>query len=103
MKNNILPEKKVIFLGGHPNMTKKLRQIYPKWTFLSDDDYRRKSNLNQEIVFYWTKHSSHSLMESVYSRISEKTEILYVTATNVALLTKQMESTYQLLRGHIGS
>ena len=30
-------EKGILFLGGHPNMTKKLRQQFPKWTFVSDD------------------------------------------------------------------
>ena len=46
-----LPEKGILFLGGHPNMTKKLRQQFPKWTFVSDDQLRKCSCANSAAVF----------------------------------------------------
>ena len=102
MKNNCkaarqeaqIPNKGVMFLGGHPNLVKKLQQVYPKWDFISDEQVRRKSSFNQSVIFYWTGHGSHQLMEYVYSRTSEHAKVLYVTATNLSLLLKEMSTAY---------
>ena len=92
---NVLPQKGVLFLGGHQNMTKKLRQQFPKWTYITDDQFNRKASLNQTVVFYWTGHSSHKMMRFVYSRLPEDANIIYVTATNLPLLIAEMQSIYQ--------
>ena len=92
-----LPEKGVIFLGGHQNMTKKLRHRYPKWMYISDEQFCRKSNMSGRVVFYWTKHSSHKLMRYVYSKLPDEADILYVTATNVPLLIEEMERNYHAM------
>ena len=91
----MLPRKGVLFLGGHQNMTKKLRQQFPKWTYVTDDQIRRCSSINPTVVFYWTKHSSHKMMRYVYSKLPEEASIIYVTATNISLLIEQMQNTYQ--------
>lgn len=93
-----LPKKGVLFLGGHQNMTKKLRQQFPKWTYVTDDQLKRCSSISQTIVFYWTKHSSHKMMRYVYSKLPEDASILYVTATNLPLLINEMQKTYEALR-----
>lgn len=90
-----LPQKGVLFLGGHQNMTKKLRQQFPKWTFVSDDQLKRGGSIKHNIVFYWTGHSSHKMMRYVYSKLPENSSILYVSATNLPLLIKEMQFTYQ--------
>ena len=92
---NVLPQKGVLFLGGHQNMTKKLRQQFPKWTFVSDDQLKRCGSINHTLVFYWTGHSSHKLMRYVYSKLPENANIIYVTATNLPLLLQEMQFTYQ--------
>ena len=92
---NVLPQKGVLFLGGHQNMTKKLRQQFPKWTFVSDDQLKRCGSINHTLVFYWTGHSSHKLMRYVYSKLPESANIIYVTATNLPLLLQEMQCTYQ--------
>ena len=92
---NVLPQKGVLFLGGHQNMTKKLRQQFPKWTFVSDDQLKRCGSINHTLVFYWTGHSSHKLMRYVYSKLPENANIIYVTATNLPLLLQEMQCTYQ--------
>ena len=97
MRNDLvhgLPEKGVLFLGGHQNMTKKLRQHFPCWTFVGDDQLKRGSAVNQTVVFYWTGHSSHKLMQYVYSKLSPNTSVIYVTATNLPLLIAEMERLY---------
>ena len=93
---NELPQKGVLFLGGHQNMTKKLRQHFPKWTFISDEQLKRHSNVSQNIVFYWTGHSSHKLMRYIYSKLSPNAMIIYVTATNLTLLITEMQQLYSL-------
>lgn len=93
--NKELPQKGVLFLGGHPNMTKKLRQQFPKWTYVTDDQLKRCASINQTVVFYWTKHSSHKMMRYVYSKLPDNASIIYVTATNLPLLIAEMRHTYQ--------
>lgn len=92
---NALPRKGVLFLGGHQNMTKKLRQQFPQWRYLTDDQIRRYANFNQTVVFFWTKHSSHKMMQYVYSKLPEGANIIYVTATNLPLLILEMQDTYR--------
>lgn len=97
--SNVLPRKGVLFLGGHQNMTKKLRQQFPKWTYISDEQLKRHSCINQTVVFYWTGHSSHKMMRYVYSKLPENANIIYVTATNLPMLIEEMQHTYQLTVG----
>ena len=92
---NEIPKKDVMFLGGHPNLVKKLQQLYPKWDFVSDEQFQRKSFFKQSIIFYWTGHGSHQLMKYVYARTSKSAKVLYVTATNLSLLLNEMNSAYQ--------
>lgn len=94
---SVLPERGVTFLGGHPNMTKKLKQQYPRWNYISDEQFSKRFATKNTIIFYWTKHSSHKLMQYVYSKLPDDANILYVTATNLALLIEEMECTYQTL------
>ena len=97
-KLNSLPDSGVVFLGGHPNMTKKLKQHYPKWEFISDDKLKRQSKIRQETVFYWTAHGSHKLMQYTYSKLPENVNIYYVTATNIKLLIEQMNEAFNSRR-----
>ena len=94
---NQLPQKGVLFLGGHQNMIKKLRQQFPKWTFVSDDQLKRCGSVNHTLVFYWTGHSSHKMMQYVYSKLSENSNVLYVAATNLPRLIEEMRCSYQHL------
>jgi hypothetical protein len=90
--SEILPDNNVLFLGGHQNMTKKLRQIFPNWTYLSDDLFKEIGQI--DTIFFWTKHSSHSMMEFVACRKSNNAKICYVTATNIKRLIREMEDQY---------
>lgn len=85
----MLPEKGIMFLGGHINMTKKLKQKYPKWAYVSDENIR-KNCCNVKIIFYWTAHGSHKLMRKVYSKIPSDTQIIYVSSTNIDYLEREM-------------
>ena len=91
---NTLPEKGVVFLGGHQNMIKKLRQQFPKWVYVTDDQLRRLGTCKSSIVFYWTAHSSHKMMRYVYNKLPENANVIFVSATNIPLLITQMQHTY---------
>ena len=95
MSKPALPEKGVLFLGGYPNMTKKLRRKFPKWSFITDDQFKRFPVINETIVFYWTGHSSQKLMRNIYSKLPDNTTIIYVSATNLPLLISEMERSFR--------
>lgn len=90
----VLPKDGVLFLGGHQNMTKKLRNIFPGWTFLSDDLFRSWTAKKLNAVFYWYNHSSHSMMKYVNARKDGDVPYVYVTATNIDRLIKEMADQY---------
>lgn len=94
LKENTLPNKGVLFLGGHQNLVNKLRNEYPKWVFMTDDDAKRIKSIKQTTVFYFTKYGSHTLMRYVYSMLPKGVKIHYVTATNIPMLIKEMEELY---------
>ena len=98
-----LPEKGILFLGGHQNMVKKLHNLYPRWTYISDEKLPKISTINVSVIFYWTAHGSHKIMRFAMKRIPENTSILYVTATNIPLLLQQMQQqwkdTHKIQRG----
>lgn len=57
-----LPESRVLFLGGHRNLTKKVEAKHPDWQFMNTDNYRsRPAGSTIDVVFFWTAHSSHAL------------------------------------------
>ena len=76
------------------NLVKKIRQLHPEWLFITDDGFKPYSVINAKYVFYWTAHSSHTLMENIFKKLAPDAEIMYVTATNLELLEKQMRERY---------
>lgn len=98
---NVLPQKGVLFLGGHQNMTKKLRRCFPEWVYITDDKLKRHPDVSQTIVFFWTGHSSHKMMRYVYSKLPENARIIFVTATNLPLLIEEMQRSYALRFGEV--
>lgn len=85
-----LPKSGVLFLGGHQNMVKKLRQIFPDWEYISDDLFKRGTLGNITTIFFWTAHSSHSMMEFINARKGEDLSYTFVTATNINRLISEM-------------
>ena len=87
---NVIPKKGVIFLGGHHNMIKKLQQRYPKWCYITDDCFKNRVSTEQRIVFFWTAHCSHKMMQFVYSKLNRNAIVHYVKATNIDMLESEM-------------
>lgn len=93
-----LPDDGVLFLGGHWNMVKKIQQLHPNWIFITDDAFKPFSNIHVKYVFYWTNHSSHTMMENVFSKLAPGADIMYVTATNMERLEKEMLERFEYNR-----
>lgn len=91
----ILPTKKILFLGGHANMVKKLRQYFPGWDFLTDDELGNWTGGECEVIFFWTAHCSHLIQQYVNARKSKDTPYIYVTATNIDRLISEMATKYK--------
>ena len=92
---DILPQKNILFLGGHANMVKKLRQTFPGWTFLTDDELGSWTGGDCEVIFFWSKHCSHKVMQYVNARKSKQTPYIYVVSTNIERLINEMAQKYK--------
>lgn len=90
-----LPESRVLFLGGHPNLLKKVEARHPNWQFMNDGNYRsRPASNTADVIFFWTAHSSHSLPQKAFSDLGNIPPIVYVTATNIDRLEQEMLAGY---------
>lgn len=90
-----LPKEGILFLGGHPNMVKKLRQIYPDWTYLDLKD-RAQMRVDRivDLCFIWSKHLSHTAMKMVARNIKGDFPMVYLEATNLSRLEAEMREGY---------
>lgn len=93
-----LPDSDVVFLGGHSRMINKLKQIYPKWTYVNDDDYKMNTTgYPGKVLFFWANHISHGMQEKIYCEHGKETPIVYVKATNIDLLQREMKLGYKAI------
>ena len=90
-----LPEENVLFVGGHIRLQNKLRQLHPKWKFVTTkmsysllDD-----NVKSRFVFMYTGHLSHKLFDKVRQSL-ECVPMAYVTSQNLNLLHDEMLKAY---------
>ncbi len=90
-----LPDR-ALFLGGHRNMVKRLEPLHPGWEFITDDEFKGGwRSMNYKHIFFWTKHCSHKSQEHIMSRLAPGAEVIYITATNIDRLEKEMLEGYR--------
>lgn len=89
-----LPKDNILFMGGHQNLTKRLKQTYPGWAFITDDHIRQAPPRNPDCVFFWSDHCSHKLYQNLLARLPDDVEIIYLTSTNQDLLNDEMKKKY---------
>lgn len=88
-----LPETGIVFVGGHVNLTNKLRELFPKWTFLSGSVNANNIKRNQpKYAFIWYKYMSHPLYNAVKQGID--VPIIYLQSTNMDKLILEMKERY---------
>lgn len=92
-----LPDEGVLFVGGHPNMLKKIKELHPYWMYQAGKS-GFKPSLNTNFIFVWNKHLSHkdfkSLRSGLQSSVMKNTPMVYVTSTNMAKLEHEMRLLY---------
>jgi len=83
-----------LFLGGHPRLVNKLRRVFPKWMYITDDELHRRTIPQDTVVFHWTGHCSHKLSFYLRTRLPNA-EVMRVTATNMPRLLDEMAAAYE--------
>lgn len=95
-----LPKTNVLFLGGHTNLVKKLKEQYPDWTYLGDETKTKaKSDRKVDICFFWSKHLSHRAVQIIRGNIMDDYPTVYVEATNLRRLEQEMKRGYAEVMG----
>ena len=90
-----LPGSNIVFAGGHPNMTKKLRQKYPGWTFIEGDEPSFQVFLKQpRIVFFWDRHMSHKTYYRIRKFTDPSVPQAYLKSTNLDMLDAEMRKAW---------
>ena len=91
-----LPEKGVLFLGGHPKLLRKLRLLHPNWDYISVNDEKPvfRDNKTYNVCFYWYKYTSHSLEEFIKKYLKNDNDFIYLNSLNPELLEKEMKHGY---------
>lgn len=86
-----LPEKGVIFAGGHPNLVWKIKEAHPEWSFIEG---ARKKTFSIPtapfLVIYWAGHISHTAWWTIRSALPPGTPSIYVSDTNMDALEAAM-------------
>ena len=86
-----LPERNVVFVGGHPNMLKKLVQEHPGWRFIDGGDYAFDRFSSQPaILFFWDGHMGHPCFARAKKFLEPATPVGYVKSTNIDMLEGEM-------------
>lgn len=85
-----LPEDNVIFFGGHPNLVKKLKDIYPKWQFIDGTSKHFADFTPPSLIFFWDKHMVHPAWQRAMRLIGPSTVRIYLKSTNPELLEQEM-------------
>lgn len=95
-----LPETGIVFLGGHQRVIAKLKELHPKWIFMTDTSPKVNCLLSStnsvHAVFVVTTYLSHGLYQHVEAAIGKDVPKFYVTSTNIELLEKDMQKQYSL-------
>jgi SepF-like predicted cell division protein (DUF552 family) len=75
---NYLKSIKGVIVGGHTNLTKKLKEKLPKFDFVAEEETSRNLSFmrNKEIVFISSVHDNHGLYEKVVREISNADIVL---------------------------
>lgn len=95
-----LPETGIVFLGGHQRVIAKLKELHPKWIFMTDTSPKMNSLLSStnsvNAVFVVSTYLSHKLYQHLEAAIGKDVPKFYVTATNIELLERNMQKQYSL-------
>lgn len=93
-----LPKTGIVFLGGHPNLVKKIKERFPKWCYASTESDSPAFPSKAEAVYVWSGHLSHPLWHKMTAFYQGREKVLYVQATNIDRLVEEMKYEYWKLQ-----
>lgn len=93
-----LPETDVVFMGGHINMVKKLKDAHPGWLFVDGTDRAFNPFAPPGLIFFWDKHMSHPAWQRAMRLLGPDTVRVYLKSTNMDLLELEMARGYAAAR-----
>ena len=70
-----LVRRKIVIVGGHPIWVKKLKEVFPEWKYISDENFRPSEVKNLdgvERLYFYTDHMSHNMYETYIKAAREK-------------------------------
>lgn len=92
----LLRSKKILIMGGHVNWQNRIKEVYPKLTYIDSDNVNFDVSVlkNADYIFFNTLHCSHTLYFKVKENISSgrdkqdtKDKLVYINNNNVDVFT----------------
>lgn len=92
-----LPDKRVLFLGGHPSMIAKMQKLHNDWTYVTDEKKNYGSiTSNFQIAFVYGSYLSHSLWYSFSAACKDVPTVFLSQSKNITHLENEMRQAYQV-------
>ena len=92
-----LPQTGILFVGGHPNFIKKLKECYPNWSYIVSKNApeRMKQYDKLTMCFIYSEHMGHPLYNGVINELrSCDTPYSYIRGTNLERVIREMRLDY---------
>lgn len=92
-----LPDTGIMFVGGHPNFLKKLRELYPNWIYLTHKSAPERMSQYSKLsaCFICDEHMCHPLFYNVMGSVkSAGIPYSYVKATNLDRAITEMRQDF---------
>ncbi len=92
----LLRSKKILIMGGHVNWQNRIKEVYPKLTYIDSDNVNFDVSVlkTADYIFFNTLHCSHTLYFKVKENISAgrdkqetKDKLVYINNNNVDVFT----------------
>lgn len=87
-----LAGRKIVIVGGHPIWVKKLKEVFPKWKYISDENFRPSEVKNLdgvERLYFYTDHMSHNMYETYIKAAREKkVPFGYIQGVNIESMVR---------------
>ena len=86
-----------MFVGGHPNFLKKLREVYPDWSYITKENVpeRLRQYSKQKMCYIYTAHTSHPIYWGVINALRNcDTPYSYIKGTNLDRVITEMRQDY---------
>jgi len=84
----------VLFVGGHVDFVKKVRKVYPTWTFLDSSEINsNKVKREYSLIIIQTNHVSHNIVERAKA-FCKDIPVVYSNCTNVGRALGEAKERY---------